>query len=137
MEIKIENINLLLSKKVPKQGKVSGIRTGGNVVRVIIPKEDTKLSLTVSELSEVLVRNITPDGKILGLTKFIGKNIYIIDQNVTDLEKETGTAPLADEWDEDANKAAKRLFEESEKYNIDPIDLLDQLIENYEKREKK
>ena len=90
MDVKIENIDLLLPKKVPKHGKVSGVKSNRSVVRVVIPKEETKLSLTVSEPSEVLVRNVTPDGKILGLTNYIGKTIYIIDQESENLEKETG-----------------------------------------------
>ncbi len=101
-------------------GKVSGIKSESGVIRVIIPKEDTKLLLKVSEPSEILVRNVTPDGKILGLTNYIGKKIYIVDQQVEDLRKETGMVPLFDEQSEKTDTVLKKLFEICEKNNIDP-----------------
>jgi hypothetical protein len=139
MELNIDNIDLLLPKKVPKHGKVSGIKKDRGAVRVIIPNENTKLSLIVSEPSEVLVRNVTMDGKILGLSNFIDKKIYIVGQNIKDLEKETGMSSLFDddEWDENARRALKKLLEESEKHNLDPNDLLEKLIEKVDKEEKK
>lgn len=133
MEVIIENIDLLLPKKVPKHGKVSGINKTREAIRVIIPNENTKLSLMVSEPSEVLVRNVTSDGKILGLAKFRGEKIYIVDQNIKDLEKETGMEPLFVDEDEISKKTYKRLLEACEKDNLDPADLLDKLIKNYEK----
>ena len=137
MEVIIENIDLLLPKKVPKHGKVSGINKNREAIRVIIPNENTKLSLMVSEPSEVLVRNVTPDGKILGLSKFRGEKIYLVDQNIKDLEKETGITPLFDDDGEDHRKAYKRLLETCEKHNLDPADLLNKMIKNYEKGEEK
>ena len=137
MEVIIENIDLLLPKKVPKHGKVSGINKNREAIRVIIPNENTKLSLMVSEPSEVLVRNVTLDGKILGLSKFRGEKIYIVDQNIKDLEKETGMTPLFDDDGEDHRKAYKRLLETCEKDNLDPADLLNKIIKNYENGEEK
>lgn len=139
MELKIENIDLLLPKKVPKHGKVSGIKSERGRVRVIIPTENTKLSLTVSEPSEMLVRSITPDGKILGLTNFIGKNIYIIDQKDPDFFKETGMKmyPLYDEIGDPDAKNLRELLEICEKENIDPADLLRKTIEILSKDSKK
>lgn len=139
MQLNIDNIDLLLSKKVPRHGKVSGIKKDRRAVRVIIPNENTKISLIVSEPSEILVRNVTMDGKILGLSNFIDKKIYVVGQNIKDLEKETGMVPLVDEWewDEDAREALKRILELSEKHNLDPADLLHKAIEKFESREKK
>jgi hypothetical protein len=129
MELKIEDIDLLLPKKVPKHGKVSGIKSERGAVRVIIPKENTKLSLIVSEPSEVLARSVTPDGKILGLTNFIGKNVYIIDQNEENFLKETGMVPLFDKWEKRNENTLKKLYEMCEKYNLDPSDLMNKAIE--------
>ena len=133
MEIYINDIELLLPKKVPKHGKVSGIKSKRASVRVIIPKKNTKLSLKVSEPSEILLRNVTPDGKILGLSNFIGENIFIIDQNEEDLHNETGTVPLIFEDHEKDINALKRLFELCEKKNLDPIDMLDKMMAEVEK----
>lgn len=129
MEINISNIELLLPKKVPKHGKVSGIKSESGTVRVIIPKENTKLSLKVSEPSEILQRNVTPDGKILGLSNYIGENIFIINQNIDDLDNETGMAPLILK-DSDT---LKLLFELCEKYNIDPSDMIDTILKGNDK----
>lgn len=135
MELKIENINLLLSKIVPKHGKVSGVKSENGAVRVIIPKENTKLLLIVSEPSEVLSRSVTPDGKILGLTNFIGKNVYIIDQKEENFIKETGMVPLFDKWERRYEKTLKKLYEMSEKYNLDPSDLILKAIEAAESKQ--
>ena len=129
MEININNIELLLPKKVPKHGKVSGIKSESGTVRVIIPKENTKLSLKVSEPSEILQRNVTPDGKILGLSNYIGKNIFIINQNIEDLDNETEMAPLIFE----DNDTLKRLFELCERDNIDPNDMIDKMLKEFDK----
>ena len=126
MDVKIENIDLLLPKKVPKHGKVSGIKSNGIAVRVVIPKEETKLSLTVSEPSEVLVRNVTPDGKILGLTNYIGKTIYIIDQERENLEKETNMS----QFDDLSEEVTKLLYDTCEKANLDPDEFLKKFIKS-------
>ncbi|MCZ7392338.1 MAG: hypothetical protein ABOK23_08615 [Candidatus Methanoperedens sp.] len=127
MELKIENIDLLLPKKVPKHGKVSGIKSERGSVRIIIPSEKTKLSLTVSEPSEMLVRSVTPDGKLLGLTNFIGKNIFIIAQEESDFRKETGLVNITDNEDENV---VKELLKLCEKENIDPADLIRKTIKD-------
>lgn len=137
MKIFINNIELLLPKKVPKHGKVSGIKSKRGAVRVIIPTKNTKLSLKVSEPSEILIRNVTPDGKILGLSNFIGENIFIIDQKEDDLENETGTVPVLGEDNEENRIASKKLFELCEKYNLDPIDMFDKMLEEAEKSSHK
>ena len=132
MEINIDGIDLLLSKKVPKHGKVSGIRSTRGAVRVIIPKENTKLSLKVSDPSEVLLRNVTPDGKILGLSNFKGKHIFIVDQNEEELRKETGTVPLLCDPNEKEREIIKLFFEQCEKHNLDFSDLLEKGLEERE-----
>jgi len=131
MEINIDGMDLLLSKKVPKHGKVSGIRSTRGTVRVIIPKENTKLSLKVSDPSEVLLRSVTPDGKILGLSNFKGKYIFIVDQNEEELRKETGTVPLFCDPNENEKKVIKALFEECEKRNLDLSDLIEKMLEEH------
>ena len=133
MEIFINNIELLLPKKVPKHGKVSGIKSDRGAVRVIIPKENTKLSLKVSEPSEILLRNVTPDGKILGLSNFIGETIFIISQSEEDLKNEIETEPLFDEYNEENIKSQERLFEICEKYNLDPNDMINKMLDEAEK----
>lgn len=133
MEIFINNIELLLPKKVPKHGKVSGIKSDRGAVRVIIPKENTKLSLKVSEPSEILLRNVTPDGKILGLSNFIGETIFIISQSEEDLKNEIETEPLFDEYNEENIKLQDRLFEICEKYNLDPNDMINKMLDETEK----
>ena len=125
MEIKIENIDLLLSKKVPKHGKISGIKSERGAIRVIIPTENTKLSLIVSEPSEVLARTVTSDGKILGLTNFVGKDVYVIDQKEKNFLEETGKVNISDEIDKELSK---KLMEISKKKNIDPSELVEKLI---------
>ena len=123
MDLTINNIDLLQPKKVPKHGKVSGIKNNGPV-RVIIPNENTKLSLIVSEPSEVLARNVTPDGKVLGLTNYIGKTIYIINQKIEDFNKETKSVQLFDENEKVSDELLNKLFRICEKENLDPNDLL-------------
>ena len=138
MDVKIENIDLLLPKKVPKHGKVSGVKSNRSVVRVVIPKEETKLSLTVSEPSEVLVRNVTPDGKILGLTNYIGKTIYIIDQESENLEKETGMELFNLDGTADENKEfLNRISKLCEEQNIDFADLIHDAIKDFEEKQSK
>ncbi len=134
MELKIENIDLLLPKKVPKHGKVSGIKSERGRVRIIIPSEETKLSLTISEPSEMLVRSVTPDGKLLGLTNFIGKKIFIIDQKDPDFSKETGLVNVSDEVDPNVFKEFLKLCE---KENIDPSDLITKTIEDIMSQDSK
>ncbi len=133
MEIKIDNIDLLLSKKVPKHGKVSGVKSERGAIRVIIPNENTKLSLIVSNPSEVLARSITPDGKILGLTNFVGKNVYVIDQKEENFLKETGMTNLSNEGLSEETK--RKIFEMCEDQNTDPEDLFQKLIESYESKQ--
>ncbi|VVB55538.1 Uncharacterised protein [uncultured archaeon] len=130
MEIKIENIDLLLPKKVPKHGKISGIKSEREAIRVIIPTDNTKLSLTVSEPSEVLVRNVTPDGKILGLTNFVGKTVFIIDQKEENFLDETKFEKL-----ELSEKTAKKLYEMCKYHNLDPEDLFRQMKEASESKQ--
>ncbi len=130
MELKIENIELLLPKKVPKHGKVSGIKSERGIIRVIIPKENTKLSLIVSEPSEVLARNVTPEGKILGLTNFVGKTVFIIDQKEENLFNETKYKKL--ELDDDT---ARKLWEMCKNHNLDPEDLFGKMKEAFESKQ--
>ena len=133
MRIELDNIRLLLPKKVPKHGKVSGIKIEENdLVRVIIPDKNTKLMLTISNPAEMLVRSVTGDGKILGLTNYIGKIIYVIDQEKDTLLKETGLneCELLDE------ETSKMLFEASEKLNKDPNDYISELIYEHIKKER-
>lgn len=132
MELRINNIESLLAKKVPKHGKISGVKTKDGAVRVIVPNEDTNLSLIVTEPSEVLSRNVTPDGKVLGLTNYIGKTIYVIDQNREDLCKEAGFTQLDGEV---SDETLKRMFEMCEKENIDPSDLLAKAIDVINQRD--
>ena len=135
MEINIDGIELLLSKKVPKHGKVSGVRSKREAVRVIIPTENTKLSLKVSDPSEVLLRNVTPDGKILGLSNFIGKYIFIVDQNQEELNKETGTTPLFCDPNEEEMETIESLYKMCEKYNLDPDDLIKKMLESFRRNQ--
>ncbi len=130
MEINIDQIDLLLRKKVPKHGKVSGIRSERSAVRVIIPNKNTKLSLKVSDPSEVLLRNVTPDGKILGLSNFKGKQIFIVDHNEEELQKETGTKSLFFDPNEEEYKTFESLYKICVKNNIDLNDLLHKMIES-------
>lgn len=134
MELKIENIDLLLPKKVPKHGKVSGIKSDIKRVRIIIPSEKTRLSLTVSEPSEMLVRSVTPDGKLLGLTNFIGKKIFVIDQKDPDFRKETGLVNISEDVDENV---LKELLKLCEKENIDPADLIRKTIKDMMSKDSK
>ena len=134
MELRINNIDLLLPKKVPKHGKISGVKSRGRPVRVIVPTEDTKLSLIVTEPLEVLSRNVTPDGKVLGLTNYIGKTIYILDQKIEDFCEETGFVPLLDEGEELSDRTLKLFFEVCEKENLDPTDLLDEFNKLYKSK---
>jgi hypothetical protein len=136
MEVKIEDIELLLPKKVPKHGKVSGIKSERGAVRVIIPKKDTKLLLTVYDPSELIVRNVTPDGKLLGLTNFVGKTIYVIDQKEDAYRKEAGTVPLFEKEDEVSEKTLRKLFKKCEEYNLDPADFLEKAFKSYKLSEE-
>ena len=130
MELKIENLELLLPKKVPKHGKVSGIKSERGLIRIIIPKENTKLSLIVSEPSEVLVRKVTSDGKILGLTNFVGKTVFIIDQKEENFLDETKFKKL-----ELSEETAKKLYEMCKNHNLDPEDLFRQMKEASESKQ--
>lgn len=78
MRTEIPNIKLLKNKNVPGHGKVAGFTGNKNVV-VIIPSDDTKFSLVIEKPKEILKRKVTEDGKILGLTRYIGTEIFIID----------------------------------------------------------
>ena len=125
MKIELDNIRLLLPKIVPKHGKVSGIKSEENdLVRVIIPDKNTKLMLTIYNPAEMLVRSVTKDGKILGLTNYIGKTIYIIDQEKETLLDETGLIEF-DFLDEATNKM---LLETCEKLNKDPQTYLSEIL---------
>lgn len=130
MELKIENVDLLLPKKVPKHGKVSGIKGERGLIRVIIPKENTRLSLIVSEPSEVLARNVTPDGKILGLTSFVGKTVFIIDQKEENLLAETKFKKI--ELDDET---ARKLWEMCKNHNLDPEEFLQKIKEASESKQ--
>ena len=131
MKIELDAIRLLLPKIVPKHGKVSGIKSEENdLVRVIIPDKNTKLMLTISNPAEMLVRSVTKDGKILGLTNYIGETIYIIDQEKDTLLNETGLIEC-DFLDEAANKM---LLDACEKLNKDPHTFLSEILS--EKMEK-
>ena len=134
MKIELDDIRLLLPKIVPKHGKVSGIKSEENdLVRVIIPDKNTKLMLTISNPAEMLVRSVTPDGKILGLTNYIGNIIYIIDQEKKTLLHETGLHQC--DLDEKTNEM---LLEVCEKFNKDPNILISEIIsEHMEKEERK
>lgn len=132
MELKINNIESLLAKKVPNHGKISGVKNKCGVVRVIVPNEDTQLSLMVTEPSEVLSRNVTPDGKVLGLTNYIGKTIYIIDQKIEDFRKDTGYSPLFGDEDEISDETLKYIFDLCDETNLDIVDLLKKGLDRYE-----
>lgn len=133
MKIELDNIRLLLPKKVPKHGKISGINSKEtDAVRVIIPDKNTKLILTISNPAEMLVRSVTPDGKVLGLTNYAGKIIYVIDQEKDTFLNETGLKEI-DFLDE---KTSKRLFKASEELNKDPLDILSEVISAYLKKEE-
>lgn len=137
MEVKIDYVNLLLSRKVPKHGKVSGIKKDRDIVRVIVPNENTKLSLIVSEPSELLERIVTEEGKILGLTKFIGKEIYVLDQKKESLLKETGLTPVKLNMDDEkSKKIIQKMMERCEKMNIDPNEFVNDAIDNLIKERK-
>ena len=134
MELRINNIESLLAKKVPKHGKISGVKNKGGVVRVIVPNEYTKLSLIVSEPSEVLSRTVTPDGKVLGLTNYIEKMIYIIDQDTEDLCKEVGLTKVSDAISDDQ---MKEIYEICETQNIDPMEFCNKAIQDKLKTSQK
>ena len=125
MKIELDDIRLLLPKIVPKHGKVSGIKSEENdLVRVIIPDKNTKLMLTISNPAEMLVRSVTKDGKILGLTNYIGETIYIIDQEKETLLDETGLM----EFDFLDEATSKMLLETCEKLNKDPHTYLSEIL---------
>ena len=126
MELRINNIESLLAKKVPKHGKISGVKNKGGVVRVIVPNEYTKLSLIVIEPSEVLSRTVTPDGKVLGLTNYIEKMIYIIDQDTEDLCKEAGLTKVTDAI---SDEQMEEIYEICETQNIDPMEFCNKAIQ--------
>ena len=128
MKAELDDIRLLLPKMVPKHGKVSGIKSEENdLVRVIIPDKNTKLMLTISNPAEMLVRSVTQDGKILGLTNYIGKIIYIVDQEKGTLLNETGLIEC-DTLDEETSK---KLFEACNKLNKDPNVFLSEIISKH------
>ena len=102
------------------------------MVRVIIPDKNTRLMLTIYNPAEMLVRSVTQDGKILGLTNYIGKIIYIIDQEKDTLLNETGLI----ECDLLEEETSKMLFEACEKLNKDPNVFLSEIISEKMKKER-
>ena len=87
MQVEIRDIELLVTKDVPEHGNVSGIRSESGTVKVIIPNDYTEFSLKISNPSEIMHRNVTKDGKILGLKKYAGKKIFVIDQSEDPMEQ--------------------------------------------------
>lgn len=77
MQTDIPVVKSLIAKKVPKHAKISGVP--GKRVKLIIPGDDTVISMTVSNATEIIERNVTNEGKILGLTKYIGKTVFVLD----------------------------------------------------------
>lgn len=130
MELEINDVEMLLPKKVPKHGKVSGISKKRELVRVIIPNKRTKMKLIVSNPEEILVRTVTPEGKILGLSNYIEEKIYILDQDLETLKIETGLTNTVELEirNEEEEKKLKRIYEYCEEKNIDFKDYIMQLI---------
>lgn len=81
MQTEIQGVKSLIAKKVPKHAKISGVQAGKRV-KLIIPGDETSISMTVSNAVEIIERNVTSEGKILGLTKYIGKTVYVLDDGV-------------------------------------------------------
>lgn len=78
MQTEIQGVKSLIAKKVPEHAKISGMRPGKRL-KLIIPGDDTSISMTVSNATEIIERNVTNEGKILGLTKYIGKTVFVLD----------------------------------------------------------
>jgi hypothetical protein len=78
MRIDIPKVNSLIEKKVPAHGKISGL-TFGKRVKIIVPGDDTSISMVVMDAAEIVERNVTNEGKVLGLTKYVGKTVYVLD----------------------------------------------------------
>lgn len=121
MEIKIEDVELLVPKKVPGHGKVSGIKSESGIVKVLIPRGNPKISIRISNAFEIIHRSVTSDGKILGLTNYSGQKIYVIGQTEETAMEGMLSLELSDEIND-------RILAICEHKNIDPPDYLHNLL---------
>ncbi|MDD3813231.1 MAG: hypothetical protein PHZ02_01185 [Desulfocapsaceae bacterium] len=78
MRTEIDGAESLIKKSVPTHAKISGF-TPGKRVKLVIPNEDTVFSLNFLNAAEIIERNVTNEGKILGLTKYVGKTVYVVE----------------------------------------------------------
>ena len=78
----------------------------------------------------MLLRNVTPDGKILGLTNYKGKNIIIVDQSEKELDKEKEIIKIFENQTQKEAEILKTIFKKCDELNIDPSEFICMMIES-------